>query len=70
MDISAKEMNCVYTKLKTPLSEDMIDYNYYVDEILQMSPPYSETKDRENEETEASSRFFPHGKKQQVYDAS
>jgi hypothetical protein len=50
MGIAPRELNTKFKKLTKPLiSQDdvkVIDYNYYVDEILQISPPYSSAQDR------------------------
>jgi hypothetical protein len=50
MGIAPRELNTKFKKLTKPLiSQDdvkVIDYNYYVDEILQISPPYSTVPDR------------------------
>ncbi|CAG9323407.1 unnamed protein product [Blepharisma stoltei] len=40
LEVTDKELNCIYKKLRSPYNEDLVDYNYYVDDILQMSPPY------------------------------
>lgn len=50
MGIPARDLNIKYRRLTKPLtSKDdlkLIDYNTYVDEILQISPPYTSMQDR------------------------
>lgn len=50
MGIPARELNTKYRKLTKPLTSmddiKVIDYNIYVDDILQVSPPYTALHDR------------------------
>ncbi|CAG9330726.1 unnamed protein product [Blepharisma stoltei] len=51
LNINAKEINCKFRDLSklvgVPGDSKAVDYNYYVDEILQISPPYSHDSNKE-----------------------
>lgn len=43
LDIKPYELNQKYKELSLPPAHDLIDYNFYVDDILQIAPPSSNT---------------------------
>ncbi|OMJ72392.1 hypothetical protein SteCoe_29185 [Stentor coeruleus] len=50
LDVSLVDINEAYKKLSSEDSENIVNYNFYVDEILQISPPYQiEVKDSSRE---------------------
>ncbi|CAG9311087.1 unnamed protein product [Blepharisma stoltei] len=80
LEVTDRELNCIYKKLTAPQDESLVDYNFYVDDILQMAPPYmSDPRDsaisrdfsRDAEDTTlATSINYPKNKKLTFSDAS